>query len=285
MLFLNIFMLAIVCVSFSSCNPVYPRGQQFLPSPIGYRAYRSANGPRASPQSTMVFHGYYARPVIRTRQGLPLPDGAMTAFAAGETVQTGSAYLPPNPEYIPDCRAVNCQETQDSQRVAPISIDGNQQPSNELQPPENEPESVEQQEPEQNQIPIDSDVPVTDSDEPVLISSTTVKSVPKKAKKPNQPRREELPAPDDEEDDEDDGYNPFIGGGRRNFPVYNSFFPMMFGGGGGYGGVSGGSRKKGSQSDGSSSYPSGATAIANSFSTGKGGVATSHATAYGGPRP
>lgn len=48
-----------------------------------------------------------------------------------------------------------------------------------------------------------------------------------------------------------------------------AFFPMFFGYGGGSRGAGG---------------PGGPTAIANAYSTGKGGVATSHATAYGAPR-
>lgn len=50
-----------------------------------------------------------------------------------------------------------------------------------------------------------------------------------------------------------------------------SYFPIVFRG---YGGRSGAGGSGG-----------GVTAIANSYSTGKGGVATSHATAYGGPAP
>lgn len=62
--------------------------------------------------------------------------------------------------------------------------------------------------------------------------------------------------------DEDD-YAPAFGGGsksqRGQWPMH-SFFPMNFG-----------------------STSGGAIAVANSFSTGKGGTATSHATAYGSP--
>lgn len=64
-----------------------------------------------------------------------------------------------------------------------------------------------------------------------------------------------------EEEDEEEGYGPKI-------PTA-AFFPMFFG----YGGRSG------------SGGPGGPTAIANAYSTGRGGVATSHATAYGAPRP
>lgn len=66
--------------------------------------------------------------------------------------------------------------------------------------------------------------------------------------------------------DEDDNDVPFnsnaprpSNGGNGQWPL-NSFFPMNFG-----------------------STSGGAIAVANSFSTGKGGTASSHATAYGSP--
>ncbi|CAG4986435.1 unnamed protein product [Parnassius apollo] len=64
------------------------------------------------------------------------------------------------------------------------------------------------------------------------------------------------------EDEEFDDYAPRTQNG--------AYFPMFFGWGGGR--SSGGA-------------PNGATAIANAYSTGRGGVASSHATAYGPPRP
>ncbi|KAM3958974.1 uncharacterized protein ACR2FA_006945 [Aphomia sociella] len=60
------------------------------------------------------------------------------------------------------------------------------------------------------------------------------------------------------DDEEEDDYQP-------KMPA--ALFPMFFG----WGGRSGGGA------------PGGATAIANAYSTGRGGVATSHATAYGVP--
>jgi hypothetical protein len=81
-------------------------------------------------------------------------------------------------------------------------------------------------------------------------------------------------ADEDEESDEDAASWPFSSG-RNGVPSYNAFFPIMFGG------MSGSGRKSGGGGDGF--YPGSATAIANSFSTGKGGVATSHATSFGDP--
>lgn len=60
--------------------------------------------------------------------------------------------------------------------------------------------------------------------------------------------------------DEEDDYVPFGTKSQRGQWPMHSFFPMNFG-----------------------STSGGAIAVANSFSTGKGGTATSHATAYGSP--
>ncbi|XP_015436350.1 PREDICTED: chromodomain-helicase-DNA-binding protein 1 [Dufourea novaeangliae] len=85
---------------------------------------------------------------------------------------------------------------------------------------------------------------------------------------------------DDDDDEEDDAtdeepsvpFVPFKGNRRRqNYPNLNNYFPMVFS-------FPGGSTRSGS----SGSPPGAVTAIANSYSTGKGGVASSVATAYGG---
>lgn len=94
-------------------------------------------------------------------------------------------------------------------------------------------------------------------------SNSKPKRIPKR--KPKKPVQEE-----DEDEEEDEGSWPFALG--RKGTSYNAFFPIMFGG---YRG------NKGRDSD--TGYPGSATAIANSFSTGRGGVASSHATAYGDP--
>jgi len=81
---------------------------------------------------------------------------------------------------------------------------------------------------------------------------------------------------DDEVDEEDDEpivpFVPFKGNKRRQgYPNLNNFFPMVF------------SFPRVASRAGSSGSPPGTiTAIANSYSTGKGGVASSVATAYGG---
>ena len=83
---------------------------------------------------------------------------------------------------------------------------------------------------------------------------------------------------EEEEEDEPSFFSRGKGGGKDRGPYYNSYFPMMFGF---YPGLGGG--RHGNREDGIAYNPGTATAIANSFSTGRGAVATSHATAYGGP--
>lgn len=99
---------------------------------------------------------------------------------------------------------------------------------------------------------------------------TTTK--PRRLAKKKKPLTSTTPATTDEEE-EDDEQAPFWPVPGRNNPAYNTFFPIIFGG-------YPGSRTKNADE---SAYPGGATAIANSFSTGKGGVASSHATAFGDP--
>jgi hypothetical protein len=90
------------------------------------------------------------------------------------------------------------------------------------------------------------------------------------------------PAVDDSEEDEEEDEPSFFshgkGRGKGRGPNYNSYVPMVFGF---YPGCGGG--RHGNREDGKAYNPGTATAIANSFSTGRGAVASSHATAYGGP--
>ncbi|XP_063616191.1 uncharacterized protein LOC134789547 [Cydia splendana] len=104
--------------------------------------------------------------------------------------------------------------------------------------------------------------------------STTAKTIPEIAEpeveeveeqKPRKrvQKRKQVKRPVEDDDDDDDKYD------MPRMPAA-AFFPMFFG----YGGRSG-----------SGGMPGGATAVANAYSTGRGGVASSHATAYGAPRP
>ncbi|CAH3967865.1 uncharacterized protein LOC123714178 [Pieris brassicae] len=91
------------------------------------------------------------------------------------------------------------------------------------------------------------------------ITEPEAEDIPEPAPKKRVTKKKQVKKPDEDEEEGDD-YPPRMPTG--------AFFPMFFG----YGGRSG------------QGTPQGATAIANAFSTGRGGVATSHATAYGPPR-
>ncbi|CAK1544421.1 unnamed protein product [Leptosia nina] len=93
------------------------------------------------------------------------------------------------------------------------------------------------------------------------ITEPEVEEIPEPTPKRRVTKKKQVKRPVNEDEEEGDDYPPRIPTG--------AYFPMFFG----YGGRS------------SQGTPQGATAIANAFSTGRGGVATSHATAYGPPRP
>lgn len=61
-------------------------------------------------------------------------------------------------------------------------------------------------------------------------------------------------------------------------PSSNVFFPITI-----TGGARSRARSEGGQEEDEIFSPGSATAIANSYSTGKGGIATSHATSFGDP--
>lgn len=226
------------------------------------RPYRSAY-PISSPQRTTVFHGYYARPSYNADNA----ERAMSAFAAGESVQTGSANFEPK-QYGLEC--INCGEN---------IADPNQYERNNRQNVEAEQSGPEIQENTPQFIESNPEA------RPIAESTTTLPDVTTQRPKKSSPRNRNPVVIEDEDDEENEepAYNP-LNGARGRYPVYNSFFPMVFGGSEDFNGRFAGSSKKGSQSqsDGQSRrMVPGVTAIANSFSTGKGGVATSHATAYG----
>lgn len=107
---------------------------------------------------------------------------------------------------------------------------------------------------DQKPLPVEDAVIVT---EPPVISKT--------------PNDKKDSAADDEEEQDDSSW-PFFKDPRHS---YNAFFPVVIGG----------SPDSRGYVRNSGEYPSSgsATAIANSFSTGRGGVASSHATSFGDP--
>lgn len=198
-----------------------------------------------------MFSGYYGAPI--NRRSAYIPPGGMTAYAHGDMISTNS-YVGAQPPPLPHLPAADYAPEEDT-----YAEHGGQESQHTYSEPEEK--------------PIYEAAETTDEvvKEEVEIPSSTIKPkrLPKKKQKPQIDEEEEEASHDEEEEGD---YWPFKKSGRRGMPSYNAFFPIMLGG---YSG-----RGRSGEQDG---YPGSATAIANSFSTGKGGVASSHATAYGDP--
>lgn len=131
---------------------------------------------------------------------------------------------------------------------------------------------------EQEEIPLTTEIAQA-PEEPIAATTEVSVSRPKwhHTKKPHKtPVTDDEDEDEDEEDEDDDQppvpFVPFKGNRRRQkFPHLNNFFPMIFS-----------FPRLATRAGSSGSVPGTITAIANSYSTGKGGVASSVATAYGG---
>ncbi|CAG9767640.1 unnamed protein product [Ceutorhynchus assimilis] len=228
---------------------------------------------RYYPRSYMVGGSFYANPRY-AREGTGyeyLPPGQMTAMVMGDTVATnsfsGSPYSPP-PAHVPDIIQEDQTSDQITEKQQPFVV--------------SEPESVNETEPEEVKADKQETLfSIEDATTEVVTVPTT--KAPAKAIKKTKIGKAQKPVvvvqPEEEEEAEEDDVAPSwpFGGaaGRAGVPAYNAFFPIFIGGG-----TSGRSRTRSTQEEG---LPGSATAIANSFSTGKGGVATSHATSFGDP--
>ncbi|XP_011632834.1 uncharacterized protein LOC105424342 [Pogonomyrmex barbatus] len=254
-----------------------------------------------SPHRTMMFTGYY-RPIRRTNN-----DGQATGvFAQGNAVSGeaffGDVHAPhlkggPEPIEEPEVSSAEAQ-------AAPASEE-EQEPEyhhhrNEVHRHEEEQHHEEEQlhhdEPhhhhhhhdqnpltpqghrESEQIPLTTEI--AQSEKPIA-ASTEVPSSVARPKVHHTKKTHKTPVTvnaDDDEDDEDEEdepvvpFVPFKGNKRRQgYPHLNNFFPMVFS-----------FPRSATRAGSSGSIPGAITAIANSYSTGKGGVASSVATAYGG---
>lgn len=269
------------------------------------------------PQRAMMFTGYY-RPVRRSGNG----GQATGVFAQGNAVSgeaffggMQTPHLKGGPEPIEEQEVSSAEahaapaddsynETEDGQAPEDTYHQENHQPELHNQPEEHplpglkdehqhqqQEEEQEQQHrdqqqdnfpPEAEQAPESVPVFTTEAaaavpEEPSAPTTKATVSRPKvhQVKKTRKPVVDEVD--DEDEDDEEDEpvvpFVPFNKGNRRrqNFPHLNNFFPMVFS----FPGVS-------TRSGSAGSPPGAVTAIANSYSTGKGGVASSMATAYGG---
>ncbi|KAF7278714.1 hypothetical protein GWI33_008090 [Rhynchophorus ferrugineus] len=124
--------------------------------------------------------------------------------------------------------------------------------------------------------------PVAPAAAPVAPAAAPAGGAPARKNKASKGRKPAVPTPAPADDDDDDsGALPAswpFGNAGKGVPSYNAFFPIFIGGKS----PSGRARTRSANGD-EGNYPGSATAIANSFSTGKGGVATSHATSFGDP--
>ncbi|XP_019874306.1 uncharacterized protein LOC109602383 isoform X2 [Aethina tumida] len=232
-----------------------------------YNVYR-----RSAPQKAVMFGGYYGHPLSRRSYVPP----TMTMFAAG-----GSGDAVATNSFIGGQYGAPTQDEYASAAQEDYPIQANQQDDSFAVPEQTPIETPQEQSADEQQIPVTQQPlqpfqpqePVAEEepaaeDEEEAIAPTTVK--PKKTVRRKQKPKTVIVQEDEEDDDDEQVAWPF--GGRG----YNAFFPISFGL----------TRSGGRQSlDEDGSYPAGsATAIANSFSTGKGGSSSSHATAFGDPR-
>ncbi|KAJ8911278.1 hypothetical protein NQ315_015281 [Exocentrus adspersus] len=264
----------------------------------------------------MSFGGYYSNPLF-SRSYSFLPQGSMTALVTRDTVATNS-YAGNNPSY-PPVDILPLEENEAVERVTelvPQSYLPPQTPTLAEQPVE----AAQPAEPEPNQQPVESVPPFKPgteslpsaasieleapeeqliphqiaSEAPLLVDlglaeevSTEAEVVTKATKRVAKKKviRPPPPVQVDEDEEQDDDALPAswpFAAGKGSVPSYNAFFPISINSG------PSPSRTRSQQGGGQGQsledyFPGSATAIANSFSTGKGGIATSHATSFGDP--
>ncbi|XP_072764217.1 uncharacterized protein [Anoplolepis gracilipes] len=248
---------------------------------------------RPYPHRAMMFTGYY-RPIRRTGNG----GHATGLFAQGNTVG-GQAFFSgmhathlnhgPEPIEEPEVSSAHAQAAPDLDE----EHHHHYQHQNEVHRHEEEqyhdhhhheeekhhhyhqdPTPQEHHEPEQI-IPPTTEI-AQSAEEPIATSTERPKVHHTHKKTHKTPVIDDEDEDEDEEDEDDDQsvvpFVPFKGNRRRQkFPHLNNFFPMVFS-----------FPRLASRRGSSGSAPGTITAIANSYSTGKGGVASSVATAYGG---
>ncbi|KAI4492063.1 hypothetical protein M0802_010071 [Mischocyttarus mexicanus] len=245
------------------------------------------------PQRAMMFTGYY-RPVRRSNNG----GQAGGVFAQGNAVsgeaffggmQTPNFKNDPEPIEEPEVSSAEAQAAPEPQEPLPendqdIPVQNDDRYVSEDQHHDQEEHGIQANEQEINVSKPEIETPV--SAEESIPPSTTETTLSNRPKASSGKKHKKIPVPvpvedeeeDDEVDDEDDDepvvpFIPFKSNRRRqNYPNLNNFFPMVFSFPGS------GSTRAGTPGSSSGTI----TAIANSYSTGKSGVASSIATAYGG---
>ncbi|XP_017761799.1 PREDICTED: RNA polymerase II degradation factor 1 [Eufriesea mexicana] len=314
--FVLLVVAATIAVTESRAIPAEPISVMLDPygNPIVFlREKRTAVHPY--PHRAMMFTGYY-RPVRRSSHG----GQATGVFAQGNAV-SGEAFFggmqPPHlnngPEPIeePEVSSAEAQaapgaddsyneseqpqvqQEEGFQPEKPHRQEGHY-PQEEASHPQDDQQQQEdeqhhhkqhgvspQEQPEPEPVPVFTTeaAPVSPAEEPVYTNPEVSANRPKVQHGKKNKKTPVVVDDDEEEDDEEEDeptvpFVPFKGNRRRqNYPNLNNFFPMVFS-------FPGGASRAGGSSAGSP--PGAVTAIANSYSTGKGGVASSVATAYGG---
>ncbi|KAL0124692.1 hypothetical protein PUN28_006502 [Cardiocondyla obscurior] len=261
---------------------------------------------RPYPHRTMMFTGYY-RPIRRTNNGQATGVFAQGNSVSGEAFFGGVPHLKNGPEPVEEPE-VSSAEAQ----AAPTSAEEQEreyhqhdyhQHRNEVHRHEEEQhhyqdenEQFHHDEPhyhyhhqgsltpqghhESEHIPLTTEIaqpaekPIAATE--VSVTRPKVHHTKKTHKTPATTNTDYDDDDEDETDEEDDEpaapFVPFKSNRRRQkYPHLNNFFPMVFS-----------FPRLATRAGSSGSLPGTITAIANSYSTGKGGVASSVATAYGG---
>ncbi|XP_011872850.1 PREDICTED: SKI family transcriptional corepressor 2 [Vollenhovia emeryi] len=252
---------------------------------------------RPYPHRTMMFAGYY-RPIRRTSNG----GQATGVFAQGNAVSGeaffGDVHAPhfkdgPEPIEEPEVSSAEAQAAPEEEQEHEYHRHHHEE---EQHHHHDEEEQLHRDEPhyhhhhhhqdslvpqghhESDQIPLTTEI-AQPTEKP--ITATVVSAVRPKVHHSKKTHKTPITvdADDDDEDDADEEddepavpFVPFKGNRRRQgYPHLNNFFPMVFS-----------FPRLATRAGSSGSLPGAITAIANSYSTGKGGVASSVATAYGG---
>ncbi|XP_015187919.1 PREDICTED: uncharacterized protein LOC107072464 [Polistes dominula] len=243
------------------------------------------------PQRAMMFTGYY-RPVRRSNNG----GQAGGVFAQGNAV-SGEAFFggmqssnfKPGPEPIeePEVSSAEAQAAPEPEeplpendQELPVQNDDRYLSDDQHHDDQEEQHGIQANEQELNVSKAEIETSVSAEESIAPSTETTLINRPKTSTGKKHKKIPVVPVEDDEEEDEvdeedDDPVVPFIpfksNRRRQGYPNLNNFFPMVFS-------FPGASSRAGTPG----SPPGTITAIANSYSTGKSGVASSIATAYGG---
>nr|CAD7260909.1 unnamed protein product [Timema shepardi] len=295
-----VLVVVIITASVAETLPINNADLRYIGKPVIISEVRQKR--TTNPARAIMYSGYFGSPqgyhYNPPYQGNTYdPQGAMASFAEGNTVSArsyyGNEYQPSNT--YPHCG--NCGYPQPSNgqgypNAAPENTGEVLPPGDVISTQQPEEQSKEKPKPtvtdtpdvqvakrnEQPEIENEAHIPTEPDIKPSNGNNKTI-DIPD-SHKSKTPRL--VPNSPKEEDDDDQDYEEETNNGPSSFPGknvgpgknYNSYFPVYFG-------LPGyGSR---SQGEGGPLNPGVATAIANSFSNGRGAVATSHATAYGGP--